>query len=87
MLQYIQLSNLPYFHIPLHGPSLTLSVLDALTSLCTALASAVYTLCHLPIKPTIIHILISISHSGGPKYCINSLNTYVIPLLHHILTT
>ncbi|CAI4884240.1 BPG_G0023290.mRNA.1.CDS.1 [Saccharomyces cerevisiae] len=24
---------------------------------------------------------------GGPKYCINSLNTYVIPLLHHILTT
>ncbi|CAI6557716.1 ALI_HP2_G0033650.mRNA.1.CDS.1 [Saccharomyces cerevisiae] len=24
---------------------------------------------------------------GGPKYCINALNTYVIPLLHHILTT
>ncbi|CAI4609641.1 CCN_G0034220.mRNA.1.CDS.1 [Saccharomyces cerevisiae] len=24
---------------------------------------------------------------GGPKYCINSLNTYVIPLFHHILTT
>ncbi|CAI4409603.1 BDM_1a_G0014120.mRNA.1.CDS.1 [Saccharomyces cerevisiae] len=48
---------------PLHGPSLTKSVLNALTSLCTALASAVYTLCHLPIKPMIIHILISISHS------------------------
>ncbi|CAI4574008.1 CCN_G0031060.mRNA.1.CDS.1 [Saccharomyces cerevisiae] len=43
-------------------PILTKSVLDVLTSLCTALASAVYTLCHLPIKPTIIHILISISH-------------------------
>ncbi|CAI4614482.1 BGP_1a_G0038950.mRNA.1.CDS.1 [Saccharomyces cerevisiae] len=48
-------------------PSLTKSVLDALASLCTALASAVYTLCHLPIKPTIIHILISISHSAGPN--------------------
>ncbi|CAI4501187.1 CLN_G0023050.mRNA.1.CDS.1 [Saccharomyces cerevisiae] len=24
---------------------------------------------------------------GGPKYCINALNTYVVPLLHHILTT
>ncbi|CAI4623401.1 BAM_G0047400.mRNA.1.CDS.1 [Saccharomyces cerevisiae] len=23
----------------------------------------------------------------GPKYCINALNTYVIPLLRHILTT
>ncbi|CAI4782626.1 APG_G0047910.mRNA.1.CDS.1 [Saccharomyces cerevisiae] len=24
---------------------------------------------------------------GDPKYCITALNTYVIPLLHHILTT
>ncbi|CAI4375266.1 AHL_G0053000.mRNA.1.CDS.1 [Saccharomyces cerevisiae] len=24
---------------------------------------------------------------GGPKYCINALNTYVIPLLHYILAT
>ncbi|CAI4233751.1 AAC_HP2_G0051620.mRNA.1.CDS.1 [Saccharomyces cerevisiae] len=24
---------------------------------------------------------------GGPKYCITALNTYVIPFLHHILTT
>ncbi|CAI4606568.1 AGK_G0034540.mRNA.1.CDS.1 [Saccharomyces cerevisiae] len=23
---------------------------------------------------------------GDPKYCITALNTYVIPLLHHILT-
>ncbi|CAI4541351.1 CDG_1a_G0025680.mRNA.1.CDS.1 [Saccharomyces cerevisiae] len=37
------------------------------TSLFTALASAVYTLCHLPIKPMIIHILISISHSAAPN--------------------
>ncbi|CAI5193085.1 BBT_HP_G0161120.mRNA.1.CDS.1 [Saccharomyces cerevisiae] len=48
-------------------PILTKSVLNALTSLCTALASAVYTLCHLPIKPTIIHILISIYHSAVPN--------------------
>ncbi|CAI7108547.1 BBT_collapsed_G0016870.mRNA.1.CDS.1 [Saccharomyces cerevisiae] len=59
--------NLPYSHIPIHGPSLTKSVPNALTSLCTALASAVYTLCHLPIKPMIIHILISISHSAVPN--------------------
>ncbi|CAI4879945.1 AFH_G0023440.mRNA.1.CDS.1 [Saccharomyces cerevisiae] len=24
---------------------------------------------------------------GDPKYCITALNTYVIPLFHHILTT
>ncbi|CAI4246993.1 ACH_G0000920.mRNA.1.CDS.1 [Saccharomyces cerevisiae] len=50
MLQYIpsQLTLLSYC-TPLHGPSLTKSVLNAPTSLCTALASAVYTLCHLPI--------------------------------------
>ncbi|CAI4396443.1 CAS_1a_G0013670.mRNA.1.CDS.1 [Saccharomyces cerevisiae] len=72
------------FHSITH---LSPSVPNALASLCTALASAVYTLCHLPIKPTIIHILISISHSAAPKYCITALNTYVIPLLHRILTT
>ncbi|CAD6484122.1 Y55_G0026260.mRNA.1.CDS.1 [Saccharomyces cerevisiae] len=59
--------KLPYSHIPLHGPSLTKSVPNALTSLCTVLASAVYTLCHLRITPTIIHILISISHSAAPN--------------------
>ncbi|CAI6549908.1 AAC_HP2_G0022580.mRNA.1.CDS.1 [Saccharomyces cerevisiae] len=68
MLQYIPLSTYPA--ITFHStpwPILTKSVLDALTSLCTALASAVYTLCHLPIKPTIIHILISISHLTAPN--------------------
>ncbi|CAI4313357.1 ADI_G0006980.mRNA.1.CDS.1 [Saccharomyces cerevisiae] len=52
------------FHSITH---LSPSVPNALASLCTALASAVYTLCHLRIKPTIIHILISISHSAGPN--------------------
>ncbi|CAI4552650.1 CFA_G0031040.mRNA.1.CDS.1 [Saccharomyces cerevisiae] len=68
MLQYIpsQLTLLSHSN-PLHGPSLTKSVPNALTSLCTALASAVYTLCHLPINPMIIHILISISHSAAPN--------------------
>ena len=61
------ISNLPYSRTPLHHPSLTKSVLNALTSLCTALASAVYTLCHLPITPMIIYILISISHSVPPN--------------------
>ncbi|CAI7438076.1 BTE_collapsed_G0044380.mRNA.1.CDS.1 [Saccharomyces cerevisiae] len=79
MLQYIPSQTYPTltFHSIAH---LSPSVPNALTSLCTALASAVYTLCHLPIKPIIIHILISISHSVGPKYRINALNTYVIPL-------
>ncbi|CAI7106464.1 AVN_collapsed_G0016470.mRNA.1.CDS.1 [Saccharomyces cerevisiae] len=68
MLQYIPRSTYPT--LILHStpwPILTKSVLNALTSLLTALASAVYTLCHLRITPTIIHILISISHSAGPN--------------------
>ncbi|CAI4401503.1 AMM_1a_G0013560.mRNA.1.CDS.1 [Saccharomyces cerevisiae] len=67
MLQYT-ISTYPTFTS--HStprPILTPSVLDALASLCTALASAVYTLCHSPINPTIIHILISISHSAAPN--------------------
>ncbi|CAI4523937.1 CCT_1a_G0022990.mRNA.1.CDS.1 [Saccharomyces cerevisiae] len=52
--------TLTFYSIP--WPILTESVPNALTSLCTALASAVYTLCHSPIKPMIINILISISH-------------------------
>ncbi|CAI4828190.1 CFA_G0057110.mRNA.1.CDS.1 [Saccharomyces cerevisiae] len=32
------------------------------------------------------HFKIYISF-GGPKYCINALNAYVIPLLRHILAT
>ncbi|CAI4440133.1 ACA_G0016710.mRNA.1.CDS.1 [Saccharomyces cerevisiae] len=66
MLQYIPLSSYPTltFHSITH---LSPSVPNALTSLLTALASAVYTLCHLPITPTIIHILISISHSAAPN--------------------
>ncbi|CAI4737953.1 ALH_1b_G0044010.mRNA.1.CDS.1 [Saccharomyces cerevisiae] len=66
MLQYIP-SQLTLLTYSTPWPILTSSVLDALTSLCTALASAVYTLCHLPINPMIIHILISISHSAVPN--------------------
>ncbi|CAI4244859.1 BBM_1a_G0013650.mRNA.1.CDS.1 [Saccharomyces cerevisiae] len=47
--------------------TLTSLVPNAPTSLYTALASAVYTLCHLPITPMIIHKLISISHSAAPN--------------------
>ncbi|CAI4298474.1 BAG_1a_G0030730.mRNA.1.CDS.1 [Saccharomyces cerevisiae] len=67
MLQYT-ISSYPAitFHFT-PWPILTKSVPNALTSLYTALASAVYTLCHLPIKPMIIHILISISHSAVPN--------------------
>ncbi|CAI4434939.1 CDA_G0016350.mRNA.1.CDS.1 [Saccharomyces cerevisiae] len=44
-------------------------------------------LCHLPIKPhDYPHFNIYISF-GGSKYCITALNTYIIPLLRHILTT
>ncbi|CAI4771929.1 CDA_G0047580.mRNA.1.CDS.1 [Saccharomyces cerevisiae] len=44
------------------------------------------TLCHLPINPTIIHILISIL-IRRPQILYNFSNTCVIPLLHRILTT
>ncbi|CAI7337099.1 BEM_collapsed_G0049580.mRNA.1.CDS.1 [Saccharomyces cerevisiae] len=84
MLQYIPRSTSPTtFHSMAH---LSLHEYKCTTSLCTALASAVYTLCHLPIKPIIIHILISISHSAAPNivYCITVLNTYVISLLRYI---
>ncbi|CAI4516504.1 AGA_1a_G0054420.mRNA.1.CDS.1 [Saccharomyces cerevisiae] len=67
MLQYIPSQLTLLSHSTPWPISLTKSVLNAPTSLCTALASAVYTLCHLPIKPTIIHILISISHSATPN--------------------
>ncbi|CAI4307199.1 BBL_G0006490.mRNA.1.CDS.1 [Saccharomyces cerevisiae] len=68
MLQYIPSQTYPTltFHSA-PWPFLTKSVLNALASLCTALASAVYTLCHLPITPIIIHTLISISHSAAPN--------------------
>ncbi|CAI4248534.1 CCT_1a_G0028270.mRNA.1.CDS.1 [Saccharomyces cerevisiae] len=60
--------KLPYSHIPLHSIAHSHFIsTNALTSLCTELASAVYTLCHLPINPTIIHTLISISHLAVPN--------------------
>ncbi|CAI4305991.1 BAQ_1a_G0006610.mRNA.1.CDS.1 [Saccharomyces cerevisiae] len=80
-------SQLTLLSHPTPWPILTKSVLDALASLCTALTSAVYTLCHLPHNAhDYPHFNIYISF-GGPKYYITALNTYVIPLLHCILTT
>ncbi|CAI6513490.1 AAB_G0005110.mRNA.1.CDS.1 [Saccharomyces cerevisiae] len=64
---YSILSQLTLLSHSAPWPILTKSVPNVLTSLCTALASAVYTLCHLPITPIIIHILISISYSAGPN--------------------
>ncbi|CAI4682345.1 BAH_G0042970.mRNA.1.CDS.1 [Saccharomyces cerevisiae] len=84
--KYIPLSNLPYSHIPLHGPSLTKSVLHS-HHYARHCLSGLYPCASYPERSVIIHILISISQFGGPKYCITALNTYVIPLLHHILTT
>ncbi|CAI4451364.1 CBK_G0016620.mRNA.1.CDS.1 [Saccharomyces cerevisiae] len=66
MLQYIP-SQVTLLSHSTPWPILTKSVPNAPTSSCTVLASAVYTLCHLPITPTIIHILISISHSAAPN--------------------
>ncbi|CAI5019184.1 BEM_HP_G0027930.mRNA.1.CDS.1 [Saccharomyces cerevisiae] len=66
MLQYIP-SQLTLLSHSTPWPISHFISTNAPTSLCTALASAVYTLCHLPITPTIIHILISISHSAAPN--------------------
>ncbi|CAI4856335.1 BFP_1a_G0057060.mRNA.1.CDS.1 [Saccharomyces cerevisiae] len=66
MLQYIPLSSYPTLTLQSMA-HLSPPVLNAHTSLFTALASAVYTLCHLPITPIIIHILISTSHFAVPN--------------------
>ncbi|CAI4422934.1 BAG_1a_G0028610.mRNA.1.CDS.1 [Saccharomyces cerevisiae] len=60
---------------------------NAFTSLCTALASAVlYPVPFTHNAHDYPHFNIYISF-GGPKYRITALNTYITPLLHHILTT
>nr|CAI6380193.1 CIH_HP1_G0004800.mRNA.1.CDS.1 [Saccharomyces cerevisiae] len=76
------ISNLPYSHILLQSMAhLSLNQFpNALTSLCTVLASAVYTLYHFTHKAhDYPHFNIYISF-GDSKYCITALNTYVIPL-------
>ena len=94
MLQYIPSQTYPTltFHSITH---LSPSVPNALASLCTALAYIIiHGTCLSGLYPVPFthnahhypHFNIYISF-GGPKYCITALNTYVIPLLHRILTT
>ncbi|CAI6558947.1 AEL_HP2_G0029050.mRNA.1.CDS.1 [Saccharomyces cerevisiae] len=64
--------NLPYSHIPLHGPF--------------SLNHGLYPVPFTHNAHDYPHFNIYISF-GDTKYCITALNTYVIPLLHHILTT
>ncbi|CAI7376001.1 BAD_collapsed_G0031810.mRNA.1.CDS.1 [Saccharomyces cerevisiae] len=86
MLQYIPLSNLPYSHIPLHGPSLTFHSKCTNITIHGTCLSGLYPVPFTHNAHDYTHFNIYISF-GGPKYCINAFNTYVIPLLHHILTT
>ncbi|CAI4604819.1 CAS_1a_G0034490.mRNA.1.CDS.1 [Saccharomyces cerevisiae] len=86
MLQYIPLSNLPYSHIPLHHPSLTISTKCTRIIMHGTCLSGLYPVPFTHKAHDYPHFNIYISF-GGPKYCITALNTYVIPLLHHILTT
>ncbi|CAI7430484.1 CPS_collapsed_G0045910.mRNA.1.CDS.1 [Saccharomyces cerevisiae] len=69
--------SLPYSHIPLHGP-FSLNHGSCLSGL--------YPVPFTHNAHDYPHFNIYISF-GGAKYCINALSTYVIPLLHHILTT
>ncbi|CAI4563628.1 BGN_3a_G0031100.mRNA.1.CDS.1 [Saccharomyces cerevisiae] len=77
--------NLPYFHIPHHGPILTKSVRCTHIIMHGACLSGLYPVL-LRITPIVPHFNIYISFSGS-KYCITALNAYIIPLLRHILTT
>ncbi|CAI4633226.1 BAH_G0038510.mRNA.1.CDS.1 [Saccharomyces cerevisiae] len=79
--------KLPYSHIPFHGPSLT-----KIRTRCTHIImhgtclSGLYPVPFTHNAHDYPHFNIYISF-GGPKYCITALNTYVIPLLRHILIT
>ncbi|CAI4652194.1 AMP_1a_G0039470.mRNA.1.CDS.1 [Saccharomyces cerevisiae] len=86
MLQYIPLSNLPYSHIPLHHPSLTISTKCTRIIMHGTCLSGLYPVPFTHNSHDYPHFNIYISF-GGSKYCITALNTYVIPLLHRILTT
>ncbi|CAI4451919.1 AFH_G0039660.mRNA.1.CDS.1 [Saccharomyces cerevisiae] len=87
MLQYIpsQLTLLSY-STPLHGPfSLNQYKCTHIIMHGTCL-SGLYPVPFTHKAHDYPHFNIYISF-GGPKYCITAFNTYVIPLLHHILTT
>ncbi|CAI4969681.1 BBT_HP_G0057850.mRNA.1.CDS.1 [Saccharomyces cerevisiae] len=80
--------NLPYSHIPLHS----MAHLSLNQYKCTHIImhgtclSGLYPVPFTHKAHDYPHFNIYISF-GGPKYCITALNTYVIPLLHRILTT
>ncbi|CAI4537573.1 ALH_1c_G0025780.mRNA.1.CDS.1 [Saccharomyces cerevisiae] len=85
---YIPLSNLPYSHILLQF----MAHLSLNQYKCTHIImhgtclSGLYPVPFTHKARDYPHFNIYISFSG-PKYCITALNTCVIPLLHHILTT
>ncbi|CAI4546515.1 BBL_G0025400.mRNA.1.CDS.1 [Saccharomyces cerevisiae] len=80
--------NLPYSHTPLHS----MAHLSLNQYKCTHIImhgtclSGLYPVPFTHKAHDYPHFNIYISF-GGPKYCITALNTYVIPLFHHILTT
>ncbi|CAI4400228.1 BDC_1c_G0027860.mRNA.1.CDS.1 [Saccharomyces cerevisiae] len=80
--------NLPYSHIPLHS----MAHLSLNQYKCTHIIingtclSGLYPVPFTHKAHDYPHFNIYIPF-GGPKYCITALNTYVIPLLHHILAT
>ena len=78
--------KLPYSHTPIHGPSLTISTKCTRIIMHGTCLSGLYPVPFTHNSHDYPHFNIYISF-GGPKYCITALNTYVIPLLHRILTT
>ncbi|CAI4245743.1 CCN_G0000950.mRNA.1.CDS.1 [Saccharomyces cerevisiae] len=88
MLQYIQLSNLPCHNIPLHSMAhLSLNQYKCIHIIMHGTClSGLYPVPFTHKTHDYPHFNIYISF-GGPKYRITALNTYITPLLHHILTT
>ncbi|CAI4641033.1 AGA_1a_G0036220.mRNA.1.CDS.1 [Saccharomyces cerevisiae] len=80
--------KLPYSHTPIHGPSLSLNQSTKCTHIIIhgTCLSGLYPVPFTHNSHYYPHFNIYILF-GGPKYCINALDTYVIPLFHHILTT
>ncbi|CAI4387075.1 BFH_collapsed_G0013670.mRNA.1.CDS.1 [Saccharomyces cerevisiae] len=71
--------NLPYFHIPHHGPILTKSVRCTHIIMHGACLSGLYPVPFTHNAHHYPHFNIYISFSGS-KYCITALNAYIIPL-------
>ncbi|CAI4234410.1 AVB_G0000010.mRNA.1.CDS.1 [Saccharomyces cerevisiae] len=73
-------------HIPTPYPSLTISTKCTHIIMHGTCLSGLYPVPFTHNSHDYPHFNIYLAF-GGPKYCITALNTYVIPLLHHILTT